>query len=277
MRIADYPPQPPLDAHMLAYHLDVLRRGASIAHEEFSYGRSPHQRLLVVPAESPTGVVLAFVHGGGWINGYKEWLTFMAPALGKLGVTFASIGYRLAPGTLFPDCFFDVVDGIAALHGKVKEFGGDPESFFLGGHSAGAQLASLAAVTDHWQSSRGLPADLVRGCLPVSGLFDFRPGNGMPVRPRFLGPPRSGYAEAASAIVHIKAPPPFLLAWGSRDFPHVRSHSVAMAGALRAAGGRVETQVFAGLSHMQCSLETGKLDGAWAGRAVRWMNRQLPR
>ena len=157
MRIEDYPAQEPLSDFARPYHEEVLRRAGGVAYEEFRYGGNAYQSVLVARAGAPTGDVLAFIHGGGWTNGYKEWMAFMAPALNARGVTFASIGYRLAPGTLFPDGFHDVLDGFAALHGRIGDFGGDPGRMFVGGHSAGGHYSTLMAVTDGWQAARGLP------------------------------------------------------------------------------------------------------------------------
>ncbi len=271
MRIEDYPAQEPLSDFARPYHEETLRRAGGIAFEEFRYGENPYQSVLVAPSEAPAGDVLAFIHGGGWTNGYKEWMAFMAPALTARGVTFASIGYRLAPGTLFPDGFHDVLDGFAALHGRIGGYGGDPGRMFVGGHSAGGHYSALMAVTAGWQEARGLPADAVRGCLPVSGVFDFRPGNGMSVRPRFLGPEESGAETPASPVANIARTPPFLLAWGSADFPHLRTQGEVMAAALDAAGGSVETMVLEGCDHLEASLETGNPEGPWPVRAAAWM------
>ena len=274
MKIEDYPAQEPLSDFARPYHEEVLRRAGDVAFEEFRYGANPYQSVLVAGAPEPSGDTLAFIHGGGWTNGYKEWMAFMAPALTARGVTFASIGYRLAPGTLFPNGYNDVLDGFAALHGRIAAYGGDPERMFVGGHSAGGHYSALMAVTDEWQAARGLPPDAVRGCLPVSGVFDFRPGNGMSVRPRFLGPEDSDAETPASPIANIARTPPFLLAWGSADFPHLRAQGQAMADALEAAGGSVATMILQDCDHLEASIETGNPEGPWPARAAAWMAEQ---
>jgi len=274
VKIEDYPPQEPLADYARPYHEEVRRLGAGVAYEEFAYGGNAYRGVLVARAAEPTGDVLAFIHGGGWTNGYKEWMAFMAPALTARGVTFASIGYRLAPGTLFPDGYNDVLDGFAALHGRVGGFGGDPGRMFVGGHSAGGHYSSLMAVTDGWQAARGLPADVVRGCLPVSGVFEFREGSGMKVRPRFLGPAETGAEVPASPIANIARTPPFFMAWGSADFPHLRRQGDEMAAALKAAGGSAETMVFEGCDHFHANYEAGNPDGPWPERAAAWMAEQ---
>ena len=271
MKLEDYSPQEPLSDFARPYHEVCMGRAEDTPFDEFSYGDDPYQGVLVCRAEEPTGDVLAFVHGGGWTNGYKEWMAFMGPALTVSGVTFASIGYRLAPSALFPEGYHDVLDGFAALVDRIEDFGGKKDRMFIGGHSAGGHYASLMAVSDDWQAPRGLPADVIRGCLPISGVYDFREGNGMSVRPRFLGPEGTGVEERASPIANIHRTPPFFMAWGSEDFPHLKTQGAAMAAALKKAGAVVETVELEGCDHLDANLEAGDEEGDWAPRAAAWM------
>ena len=170
MRPEDYPPQEPFSPLGQRYHEDVTARGVGLSGADFGYGDDPYQSLLVFPAEQPSGDVLAFVHGGGWTNGYKDWMAFMAPGLTSRGVTFVSIGYRLAPHHLFPAGLEDVAAGLAWVYREIADHGGDPNRIFAGGHSAGGHYTSLLSVRDDWQAARSLPSNLLRGCLPVSGV-----------------------------------------------------------------------------------------------------------
>jgi len=102
MKLTDYPPQEPLSPAGAAYGAECWSRGAGIVAEEHAFGDDPYQRLLVFRASRPDGRVLLFWHGGGWTSGYKEWMSFMAPAFTSSGVTFVSAGYRLAPVHTFP-------------------------------------------------------------------------------------------------------------------------------------------------------------------------------
>jgi hypothetical protein len=95
--IDSYPPQEPFSEIGAKYNVAVQKLSAGVDGECFAYGDDPYQEVAVFTADNPTGSVLAFMHGGGWVNGYKEWPAFMAPALNDAGITFVSIGYRLAP------------------------------------------------------------------------------------------------------------------------------------------------------------------------------------
>ncbi|MGE5146816.1 MAG: alpha/beta hydrolase [Candidatus Eiseniibacteriota bacterium] len=269
-RPEDYPPQEPMSGPGAVYHAECLKRAPALPAIDVLYGDDPYQGIaLFVPAR-PSGTILAFVHGGGWTNGYREWMAFMAPAMVEAGVIFASIGYRLAPRHLFPTGVEDVAAGIAWLHRRIADYGGDPKCLFIGGHSAGGHYTSLLAVRRDWQAALGVPADAVRGCLPISGVYDLTETGGLTMRPRFLGPP--GREREASPLYRVDGtPPPFLIAHGSQDFPHLMRQAEAMVAVLGRAGTDVERIVMDGRDHFTASYAGGEAKGPWAPRALAWM------
>jgi arylformamidase len=272
MREQDYPPQEPMSAMAAPYRDACIARSFGVPFREFRYGGDPYQSVAVYPAERPNGILFAFVHGGGWTSGYKEWMGFMAPALARRGITFASIGYRLAPRHLFPTGLEDVASGLAAL---IKhEAGGAGETrLFIGGHSAGGHYTALLAVRRDWQARHGLAPDVVQGCLPISGVYRFGDGSGLPMKPRFLGEAAEAERRASPILAIDGVPPPFLLAHGDRDFPHLMRQAEEMEGALRATGGALARIVLPGCDHFAASLVAGDPDGPWVGPAIEWMSR----
>ncbi len=277
MKIEDYPAQEPPSALGATYQQRVLALGQGIEGEDIAYGADPYQSLSVFRAAKPSGDVLVFFHGGGWTNGYKEWLFFMAPALNAQGVTFVSAGYRLAPQHVFPVGLDDCADALAWVARHIDAYGGSPQRIFVGGHSAGGHYAALLAVSAPWRAQRALRANVLRGCLPVSGVYRFGAGSGLTVRPRFLGPVLDGRAElAASPLLQIDRSvcAPFLLAHGSRDFPHLIEQAGQMAQALREAGVPVQTQLLDNCDHFDASVACADPGKPWVARATAWM-RQL--
>lgn len=273
MKPEDYPPQEPLTEMAEKFAATATRLGAGVEGCEFSYASDPYQSLAVYVPERPSGTVLAFMHGGGWTNGYKEWMAFMAPAFTAAGIVFASVGYRLAPLHPFPVGFEDAARGIAFLHRHVAAWGGRQDRIFMGGHSAGGHYAALLALAGRRLQARGFDARMVRGWLPVSGVYDLTETGGMSQRPRFLGSP--GREREASPVYRIGEldgpPPPFLIAWGETDFPHLIEQAKRFADALRNAGGSVETLMLPERNHATASFAAGERDGPLVPRMLDWM------
>jgi arylformamidase len=124
-------------------------------------------------------------------------MSFMAPALTAAGFTFASVGYRLAPGYIFPVGFDDACTGVKLLLDSVAGFGANSDCLFVGGHSAGGHYAALMALTR--------PDLKIRGCLPVSGVYDFGSQSGLSTRPRFLGTPNAD-RDVSNRFLQIHVP-----------------------------------------------------------------------
>jgi acetyl esterase/lipase len=140
---------------------------------------------------------------------------------------------------------------------------------FVGGHSAGGHHASLLAVREEWWRRRGLPANPLRGCLPISGTYNFGAGSGLAIRPRFLG---AGDAErAASPMIGITDHTPFFISYGEHDFPHLIIQANMMQGALQAAGTSVEVLVLPACNHFEASYLAGQAAGIWLTHASSFM------
>lgn len=269
MNIEDYPAQEPLSKLGQPYHDTVMRLPHGDAPDEFNYGADPYQSLAVFKPVDANGSVLIMWHGGGWTNGYKEWMYFMAPAVTAKGITFVSAGYRLAPQHVFPTGFLDCAEAVAWVYGNAVSIGADPARLYLSGHSAGGHYASLLAVSTHWQAQAGVPSDAVKGCLPISGVYDFGSSSGLPMRPRFLGD--VGYETKASPIANIERLTPFLITYGSDDIPHLRTQAQAMESALKGRGGNVESIELAACDHLGASYAAGETGGEWISAAAAWI------
>lgn len=267
MRPQDYPPQDPVSAFAQAYQDDLIARIDPGSGENVFYGADPYQSIALFVPQRPNGTVLAFIHGGGWTNGYKEMMGYMAPAFTQRGVLFASIGYRLAPRYLWPACFDDAAAAIAWLVQNISAYGGDPTRIFVGGRSSGGHLASLLGVRNDWRGAHGLAPSVVRCCIPVSGVYLFGENSGLSKRPQFLGPAEQNHDAEASPLNHIEpTPSPFFMAWGEKDFPHLIRQAQAMESALRGAGGEVETMMLAGCDHLGTSGPTGDPASPWVAQ-----------
>ena len=106
--------------------------------------------------------------------------------------------------------------------------------------------------------------------MPLSGVYDFTAESGLTVRPRFLG---ANPVEVEASPLHRidGTPPPFLIAHGERDFPHLVRQAERMEMALHEAGGEVERIVLPGRDHFSSSYAGGEAAGPWVPRGIAWM------
>lgn len=141
---------------------------------DLAFGPGELHRLdLYVPEAPGPHPVHAFLHGGYWRAQDKRNFAFIAPPLLARGVMVAVLNYDLCPKVTLDGTVDSALAGLEWLGRHVASHGGDPARITLSGHSAGAHLAAAALATD-W-AARGLPADLIKGALLISGIFDPRP------------------------------------------------------------------------------------------------------
>lgn len=182
------------------------------------------------PANAP---VLVFVHGGGWILGFKEYQAL--PMLNRMaaeGWVCISIDYRLSPKATFPDHIADVNRGIVWAKAHAHEYGGDPSFVAISGNSAGGHLAALAGLT--WDDPLFKPgfetADTrVQAAVTFYGVYDLTnrfghwPHRGIEglverllMKARRVDHPER--FEAASPLSRVRPDaPPWLVVHGTHD------------------------------------------------------------
>lgn len=209
------------------------------------------QRLdLYFPAKTPVGApVFLFIHGGGFVEGDRRQYGYVAAPLAARGVITAVMSYRLVPNR-YPAQVEDVELAVAWLATHIAERGGDPRRIFVGGHSAGAILSALVGLRTDWQAARQLPADVVKGIVPVSGPYDLRGlagfvANFIPVD----GPER----VAASPLLRIARTPPAVVGYGEKEVPYA-ADSAAFVEALKARRGTATLVPLSGMAHDQTAL-----------------------
>jgi acetyl esterase/lipase len=142
---------------------------------------SDFQKLDVFrPQGQANRPVLLLVHGGSWMIGDKNFFGIyrdVAEGLAAQGLVVVSINYRLAPWVKHPEHVKDVARAFAWTRKHVKEYGGNPDSIFLCGHSAGGHLVTLVATDESLLRDKELAltdADrkAVRGVIAFSGVYN---------------------------------------------------------------------------------------------------------
>ncbi|MCM3612092.1 alpha/beta hydrolase [Planococcus sp. MERTA32b] len=261
-------------------YIEEVRAGVTVI-PDLIYEESSGAILDIYIPETldETVPVILWIHGGGYVGGSKDSRRDYAMTLAHDGYLVANMDYGLAPEQLYPGPVFQVNAALEYLQEHAADFGGDMDRIFIGGDSAGAQIASqLSALI----SNEGLAASMgltpsvesekLRGALLFCGLYNMTTvsDTGFPNIDYFLNTYTGTAAfenfrdlEELSTVRHITADfPDTFISVGDGD--PLAPQSVELANMIRSQGTAVETMFFEGsgknLQHeFQYALDT--LDG----------------
>ena len=138
-----------------------------------AYGPHRLDTVDIYPAARPDAPVHLYYHGGYWRAQDKSNFAFLAAPLTAAGICTVVVNYPLCPAVTLDGVVGSALEAIAWTAREIQRFGGDPSQITLSGHSAGAHLCAAALATD-W-SARGLPSNLIRGAVLISGIYDPAP------------------------------------------------------------------------------------------------------
>ena len=140
---------------------------------DISYGNDElHTIDIYLPQEKPASApIIVFLHGGGMVAGDKDMGNTDGLLYGNIPTFFARQGmiginanYRLVPDIHWPQGAEDIRDIVAWIKDNILDFGGDPESIFLMGSSAGA--SHVATYLFHE------PSHLTSGSGVIGGILN---------------------------------------------------------------------------------------------------------
>ena len=136
-------------AEMMAAFVPMPEYSA-VAVEARTIGTGEQQipvRVYRPPLKRGSLPVMAFFHGGGWVTCTLDTHDPYCRALSaEAGLLVVSVDYRLAPEHKFPAAVDDCTAAAEWILAHAEELGGDAEKVFVGGDSAGATLATVAAL-----------------------------------------------------------------------------------------------------------------------------------
>ncbi|KJS36975.1 MAG: hypothetical protein VR70_13305 [Rhodospirillaceae bacterium BRH_c57] len=208
---------------------------------DISYGPGPRETLDFFPAMTPDAPLAVYLHGGYWQWNDKSGFSFLAESLVRAGFSTAIVNYPLAPDATVPDMVEALRRAIACLwRGAERRLRGDPGRIHLIGHSAGAHLAASLLTTDWPRWEGGLPADIIKGTLAISGIYDLRP-----LVPTTMNEALGLDDDSAAAVSPLFAEPrskaPLVLAVGGFESAEFHRQTAELANAWAAKGVQVAT------------------------------------
>jgi arylformamidase len=215
-----------------------------------AYGETPIEQLDIFRTDKPNAPIFMFIHGGAWIRGAASAYSAMAEMFLGAGAHYVVpdfINVGDTGGDLFPMAE-QVCRAIAWVWRNAASFGGDPDRLYVGGQSSGAHLAAVALTTD-WAGEHGLPADIIKGGLATSGMYELAP-----VRLSA----RADYVKFTDAMVERLSPirhldrlgAPLIVSYGTYESPEFIRQAKEFAAAVDAVGRLRELIVGENYSHL---------------------------
>ncbi len=236
---------------------------------ELVYGDSPGQRLdfFAAAEQDAPSPLLAFIHGGYWQSLDKADFDYLAPPFLQAGIAYASLNYDLAPVASIEEMVAQIRRCLAYLHRESQHLGLDPERLFVAGHSAGGHLATMAAATD-WRNEPGSPpADLVKGAISISGVYELEPLR-LSYHNEILHLNEDMARRMSPMELQPSAAAPILAVVGGEETDEFLRQQRDFAEAWRARGHQVNAVELPGLNHFTVVDRLGDPDSELYTRAL---------
>lgn len=217
-----------------------------------AYGdRDAHQILNVVRDQGMNdSPVIVYFHGGRWREGHPDYYDSLGEEWAKAGAVFISAGYRQAPRSSLGDAVDDAVAAVGWAVDHAGDLGGDPRRVWVTGHSSGAHLAAMVALTD-WPGAGDLP---VAGLICQSAPVDITQAGRTEAEAETMDPSR----------VIVRAPSRVLLAYGVPEEQRrgeagniYQWHAHRLAASLGAFSNGTKVVKLANANHLEVALAFG--------------------
>ena len=234
------------------------------------YAEPKNERQMLdvyAPKKGKNLPVVFWIHGGGWRAGDRSSVQKKPQTFVAKGFVFVATNHRFFPNVTVKEMTGDIAKSIRWVHDHAEEYGGDPKSIFVMGHSAGAHLAALVCTDDRYLKAEGLPLSIIKGCVPVDvSVYD------IPKRLKESGvvPPAAKLKEVFgetndglrefSPVTHVakgKHIPPFLILHVA-DRPETKAQAHWLADKLKDAGISAKVVAAEGTNHGTINTNLGK-------------------
>ena len=216
-----------------------------------AYGPSDVEKLDIYRTRQPNAPVFVFIHGGAWLGGSAKNYGFPAELFVNAGAHYVVLDFiaiKAANGDLrvMAD---QVRRGVAWVYKNAASFGGDPNRLYVGGHSSGGHLCGVTLVTD-WSKDFGLPADIIKGGLCMSGMYDMKPVR-LSKRGNYVKFD-DDMEQTMSSQRHLdRLRAPIIVTYGTNETPEFHRQSRDFAAAVKTAGKPVELVAAANYNHFE--------------------------
>jgi arylformamidase len=220
------------------------------APKRLKYGPTEIEALDLFPTSKPNAPINVFIHGGAWRQRSVKDYAFLAEMCVRAGAHWVGldfVGVEGTKGDLLPMAD-QVRRGVAWVYQNAKSFGGDPSRLFVSGQSSGAHLAGNVVTTD-WKDY-GVPADIVKGALLCSGMYDLKPVR-LSKRSEYVAFTDEVEDKLSSQRHLDRLNCPVIVSYGTYETPEFQRQNRDFATAVKAAGKPVTLLVGEGYNHFE--------------------------
>lgn len=124
----------------------AIKEDVASVEERIIKGKNGDIRLRIYQ-QKPNSPVLVYYHGGGFVICNLETHDAICRRIARLSnATVVSVDYRLAPEHKFPSAVIDAYDALKWVLENGDKIEVDTERIFVGGDSAGGNLATVASI-----------------------------------------------------------------------------------------------------------------------------------
>lgn len=232
-----------------------------------TYGLTDIEKVDLYLTKSSNASINVFIHGGAWRAGSAASVAFMAETFIDAGSHFVAIDFNNALETHgdLTTIAEQIRRAIAWVYKNAFDFGANREQLYVSGHSSGAHLAAVALTTD-WQRRFDLPANIIKGGLCCSGMYDLYPVS-LSARSTYVNF-TDGVIQALSPQRHLDTlGAPMIVAHGTLETPEFQRQSREFAAAVKAADKPVTLLIGDGYNHFEMQETMGNPYGL-LGRAA---------
>ncbi|MEM6746848.1 MAG: alpha/beta hydrolase [Pseudomonadota bacterium] len=231
-------------------------RGEWEREKDVAYGDLERQKLdIYMPTSDGPHPILIFVHGGSWYYGSKDDYPWLGRRFAAEGYVTAVINYRLAPEFDYDEFVADTAKAVAFVHEKAPRWGGDPDTLFLSGHSAGAYNAVQVALAPEFLEAEGKSPEIIDAVAGIAGPYSFLPLDSDVTRDAFG---KAEDLEATQPVNRLSADAPdMIFLHGADDDVVVPKNSTEMARLLTELGVRSESIVYPDTDHIEIIVAVG--------------------
>ena len=222
------------------------------------YGADADQTLYVFKPTASAALlpILIFVHGGSWEEGSAKDYEFVGRAFAAKGFLTLVVNYRARPTNVYPAFIEDVALATAWANQHAKEFGGDGNSIFLVGHSAGAYNIAMATLNQSYMKNAGVNEKTIKGVATIAGPFDFLPLDTESTRITFG---HVGDLPSTQPINYARVDaPPFLILHGLADTTVYPRNAISLMKHLNDVGAHPKYIEYRDVSHVGIMLDLAK-------------------